>query len=61
MLTYSEAELEQEIQITHIKTSLLGVVAQAFKRSTWEEEAGRFCEFEACLIYIASSRPVRAT
>lgn len=31
------------------------MVAQAYNPITWESEAGDFCEFEASLIYTASS------
>lgn len=34
----------------------LSVVVCAFNVNTKEGEAGRYCEFESCLLYIASSR-----
>ena len=46
---------------THILNYIIlyGVLAHAFKPSTWEVE--KLCEFEANLVYTASSRPARAT
>ena len=38
----------------------LGMVVHAFNPSTWEAEAGRSPEFEASLVYKASSRIARA-
>jgi hypothetical protein len=35
----------------------LDVVGDLFNPSTWEAEAGEFSDFEASLVYIASSRP----
>jgi hypothetical protein len=37
------------------------VVEHAFNPSTWETQAGRFCEFEASLFYRVSSRTASAT
>ena len=42
---------------------MLGVVAHAFNPSTQEVEAGEFnfCEFNASLVYLVSSRAAEAT
>jgi len=39
----------------------LVVVAPTFSSSTWRQRQEDFCEFEASLVYRASSRTVRAT
>ena len=40
-------------------TTQQGMVVNVFNSSTWEEEPGRYLEFEASLVYTASSRPAR--
>jgi hypothetical protein len=41
-------------------TNELNVVAHTFNPSIWEAEAAYLCEFEASLVWMASSRTVRA-
>jgi hypothetical protein len=38
-----------------------GMVVHAFKLSTWEAETVNLSEFEASLVYIVSSRLLKAT
>jgi hypothetical protein len=47
----------------NLRTNLrkLGMAGHVFIPSTWEAEAGGYCELEASLVYIESFRTARAT
>jgi hypothetical protein len=58
-VTYSELPGKRYL----FKTSIISqaVAVHTFISSTWEAEAGRFCEFKASLIYRVSSRTAKVT
>lgn len=61
METFKDQKLFQNFELKISWTVIrLVIVVHAFNLNILEAEAGEFCEFYTNLVYVPSSRPVRA-